>query len=370
MTWNSTFVGLLLTLLWSCNRPSEEVSPVRKNVVETVFASGVLEADGTYNLTAKTDGYLKEVTIQEGEEVAAGKLLAVVDNMENMYNKQSTEDLYNIANSNTLPKAPALLTAKNNITTAQQQLQRDSVQKERYLRLLNNNSIAKNEYETVSLQYYNSVAAYHNAIENYKQTQQLAEQQLVSSRAQNRVASLALYHNQIKAVVGGKVLKQYKQAGDYVKQGDVIAQIGNANFIYAKVNIDETNIGRVALGQRAQLALNTKKDRVYEGKVIDILPLFDESSQSFIAKIAFTDSLDFRIINTRLEANIVVDSQHNAVLIPRRFVDFGGYVQVKGEKQKRKITTRFSSNEWVQVLSGIPDDVVLVAEKKQHSNLK
>ena len=52
----------------------------------------------------------------------------------------------------------------------------------------------------------------------------------------------------------------------------------------------------------------------------------------------------------------------NALLIPRNFVDFGGNVQIKDQKEKVKITTKFASSDWVQVLSGISDNTVLITE--------
>jgi HlyD family secretion protein len=63
-----------------------------------------------------------------------------------------------------------------------------------------------------------------------------------------------------------------------------------------------------------------------------------------------------------LQANIVVEFTKNALLIPRNYVDFGGFVTLKETGKKVKITTKFSSNEWVQVLSGIDENTILVTD--------
>ena len=138
--------------------------------------------------------------------------------------------------------------------------------------------------------------------------------------------------------------------------------IGEPTNIYAKVNIDEGNIGKVKVGQEALVQLNTNKDKTYKGKVAEIYPSFDESTQSFICKISFNEPLDFIIVNTQLQSNIIVGINKNALLIPRNYVDFGGNVQVKDQKEKVKITTQFASSDWVQVLSGIDENTVLVTE--------
>ena len=48
------------------------------------------------------------------------------------------------------------------------------------------------------------------------------------------------------------------------------------------------------------------------------------------------------------------------LLIPRKYVDFNNQVQVKGDERKRKIATKIVSSDWVQVLTGIDQDDVLV----------
>jgi len=50
-------VSICPNFLWE---KTEETTPIRKDVTETVFASGVLEANNTYSLTAQTDGYLSK----------------------------------------------------------------------------------------------------------------------------------------------------------------------------------------------------------------------------------------------------------------------------------------------------------------------
>lgn len=357
-------IPLILAVLFlgACGKKTEETKPVRKDVTETVFASGVLEADDTYNLAAQTDGYLTQINFEEGDMVIPGKVLVVVSNKEAIFNEKSAKDLYNIARSNTLSSAPALQQAQNTITINKQKMDLDQVNWQRYQKLWENNSVAKVDVENAELQYKTSKSNYENALENYRQLQQQASQQAISTAATKNINEVITAKNKVSAVTAGKVLKLYKQKGDFVKQGETIALIGNPKNIYAKVNIDEGNIGKVAVGQVAFIQLNINKEKVYKGRVQEIFPSFDDETQSFICKLAFDDSLDFTIVNTQLQSNIVVATTKNALLIPRNYLDFGGYVQVKGQKEKTKIATKFVSNEWVQVLSGINDNTVLVTD--------
>lgn len=355
--------GLCAVLFFTaCGKKVEETKPIRKDVTETVFASGVLEAKNTYTLKAQIDGYLSAVNFEEGDIVSEGKIVAIVDNKESSFNNESAKELYDIAQSNTQSTAPALLQAQNNINLNKQKMEQDFVQFQRYKKLWENNTVAKIDFENSELQYKTAKTNYESALEYYKQLQQQATQQVISNKVTKDINNIVLNKNQIKALKSGKIFKKYKQVGDYVTRGEAIALIGEPTNIYAKVNIDEGNIGKVKVGQEALVQLNTNKDKTYKGKVAEIYPSFDESTQSFICKISFNEPLDFIIVNTQLQSNIIVGINKNALLIPRNYVDFGGNVQVKDQKEKLKITTQFASSDWVQVLSGIDENTVLVTE--------
>lgn len=346
----------------SCGKKTEETKPIRKDVTETVFASGILEAKNTYELAAEADGYLTQVSFEEGNLINEGKVLAVVDNRESKFNQRSSSELYNIALNNTNSSAPALQQAKNTIGSYKQKMELDLTNLQRYQKLWATNSIAKMDLDNAELQYRTSKANYESALENYKQVQQQAEQEVISKKASKNINDLITGRNTVVAVFGGKVLKVYKKEGDFVKRGEAIALIGEPTSIYAKVNVDEANIAKVKIGQEAAIQLNTQKRKVYKGVVTEISPAFDESTQSFICKIAFIDSLDFKIISTQLQSNIVVATSKNALLIPRNYIDFGGNVQIKGKNGKTKVETKFVSNKWVQILKGIDENTVLVTD--------
>lgn len=347
----------------SCGKKYEETTPIRKDVTETVFASGYLEADGTYQLTALSDGYLAKVNFEEGSIVRKGDVLAIIDNKENFFNTQSARQLYSIAVENTTSSAPLLLQAKQEAELSRQKMEQSAQQELRYRKLLDANSISKLEYENASLDYQTARTNYLSALEKYRSQQQQARQSEITNRASKQINADALDNNRITALSDGKVYEKFKAAGDYVKRGDVIATIGSADVIYAKVNVDEANIAKVKTGQKAYVQLNTEKNKVYSGEIDKIYPAFDEDTQSFVCRILFGEPVDFKVARTQLQSNIVVAEHKNALLIPRAYIDYNGFVQIKGQSEKTKVVTNFVSNEWVQVTAGIDDGTVLVTDQ-------
>jgi HlyD family secretion protein len=359
------FISMITMGLFSaCGKQMEETKPIRKDVTETVFASGTLEANATYSLTALSDGYLVDVSFKENDIVKQGQIVATIDNKQNLLNNESATALYDIAQQNTSSNAPLIAQAKIAAATAKQKMDFDLEKTERYKKLADANSIAKIDYENTVLQYQTSKGNYENTLEIYNQQMQQANQQVVINKAQKKVNTVVSGFNQIKAVYSGKVYKKFKQKGDFVRQGDVIATIGDANFIYAKVSLDESSIAKVKVGQEAIIQLNINKNKNYKGRFAEIMPTFNEETQSFTCKIYFIDTLDFNIINTQLQVNIITGVHKNALLIPRKYLGFGNLVTIKGSEKPIKVATKFVSSEWVQVESGIDENTILITDKK------
>ena len=161
----------------------------------------------------------------------------------------------------------------------------------------------------------------------------------------------------------GTIIKKLKTNGDYVRKGEVIATLADEQKVEAVLNVDENSIAKVKVGQLVFVQLNTNKEIIYEGKVSEILSAFDEKTQSFICKVTFDTKLKSSLFGTQLEANILVGEKKNALLIPRNYLGFGNKVNVKGKNENVIIKTGIISNEYVEVISGLDTNDVLLPLK-------
>lgn len=353
---------LPLIVLAACGKKTEETTPTRRDIVETVFASGILEPEGKYNLTAQADGYIVELKFDDGDTVQKDQVLAIIDNKASDISSASAGNLLGIASSNASPEGPTLKQAQNNLAFLQQKYVQDSVQYLRYQKLFQSNSVSKLELENAKLAFDNSKTNYRSAEQNYKLAKQQTEQQLIIQRSQLDVNKVVSGHNQLKAVFGGRVYKRMKQSGDFVRRGDILAVIGSADELFARLSIDESNINKVKPGQDVIVQLNIEKEKNYKGRVSELYPTFDEQTQSFYGKIVFTENPHFKISGTQLQANIIIGEKKNALVIPRNFLGFGGKVNVKG-KGEVPVKTGFVSNEWVEIQDGLNEDDKIITEK-------
>jgi len=359
------YLTILSTLLFfSCaNTNNQEIKPIRKNISEIVFASGSLESDNKYNLTAQTDGNIIKLNLVEGATVAVNQLVAVIDNKQNIISTNNAAEQLKIARYNNTDNAPLLQQIKANIDAAKEKLSQDITQEQRYQELYNQSSVTKAELEKMQLSTKTSKANLAALEQQYKSVQQQNKQQYITQSNAVKGSVINQENNQVKIVAAGKVYKKVKQVGDYVRRGDVIAIIANENLLYAKLNVDENSIDKVKVGQTITIQLNTQKNKKYTGVVSEILPVFDEPSQSFIVKVQFTEKPDFTVNGTQLEANILVGEKKNTLLIPRNYVSFGNKVQLKGSDDLKTIETGIVSTEYVEVLNGLTENDILVPVK-------
>lgn len=358
------FTILPLMLFTSCaNENAKEVKPVRKDISEIVFASGSLESDNKYNLTAQTDGNIIKLNLVEGAAVSVNQLVAVIDNKQNIINTSNATEQLKIAQYNNTDNAPLLQQIQANIEAAKEKLSQDIIQEKRYQELYNQSSVTKAELEKMQLSTKTSKANLAALEQQYKSVQQQNKQQYITQSNTVKASAVNQENNMVKIVAAGKVYKKVKQVGDYVRRGDVIAIIANENLLYAKLNVDENSIDKVKVGQSVTVQLNTQKDKKYTGVVSEILPVFDEPSQSFIVKVQFSVKPDFTINGTQLEANILIGEKKNTLLIPRNYVSFGNKVQLKGSDDLKTIETGIVSTEYVEVISGLTEHDILVPVK-------
>lgn len=363
MMKKNIYLALIVSLsIVSCGKKFDETKPIRKDVIENVFATGVLEPEDKYNLCAQTEGYIVSMNIEEGDIVSTGDLLALIDNKQNIFQLENSQQVFEIAQQNISSNGPSLTQAKNNMLLAKEKLVLDSIQFGRYEKLFLENSVSRLEFDNIQFQYSQSKINYKTSIENYKLVKQQVDQLYSNSKAQQQINAFFSANNQLKSISNGKVYKMYKEKGDYVKKGDVIATIGHATQLFAKVSIDESNIDKISINQKAVIQLNTNTNKSYHAVVSKVYPTFDENTQSFYCKLTFTDSIDFVINGTQLQANIMIKEQKNALVIPKKYLSYDNSVTTK-DREKIFIKTGFISNEWVEVLSGIDEYITIIAEQ-------
>jgi multidrug efflux pump subunit AcrA (membrane-fusion protein) len=150
-----------------------------------------------------------------------------------------------------------------------------------------------------------------------------------------------------------------KKPGDYLKKGDVIAQLGAGEMII-KLSIAEDDISRIKIGQLAYISFNSHNEQVLKARITKIYPAFDAAQQAFIVEARLTDNKGINQLNgTQLQANIIVEQKNNALVVPSYCVMNNNYVLLKNQAAKKSVQTGIRTLEWTEIISGLTENDVL-----------
>ncbi|MFA5043662.1 MAG: efflux RND transporter periplasmic adaptor subunit [Kiritimatiellia bacterium] len=95
----------------------------------------------------------------------------------------------------------------------------------------------------------------------------IAEARLKESGAALALAETRLGYAALTSPAAGIVLSKAIESGEYVFPGTPVVTIGNLEQVWIRAYIDETDLGRVKVGQAARIMTDTYPGKIYPGKV-------------------------------------------------------------------------------------------------------
>ena len=293
--------GALAWYLW---RPSvvSVVVPSRGDAAEIVYASGSVEP----RIWAKVAPVVRERIVEqcncEGSRVARGDVLARLD---------------------------------------------DSEAKAALSELAARRALAEQEYQR------SSVLAERNAAS--QQALDRARSELSQTEALYAAQKARLETYVLRAPSPGVVLRQDGEVGEVAELGSVLFWVGEPRPLLVEAEVNEEDIPRVEVGQRAVLKADAFPDRNLEAVVDSITPKGDPVTKTYRVRFRLPDDTPLRI-GMSTDVNIVIRVSKNALQIPSTAADGNKVFVVDGETARlREIRTGIRGINGIEVLSGIDE---------------
>ncbi len=181
--------------------------------------------------------------------------------------------------------------------------------------------------------------------------------QTEAAQAQESGARTMLGYTRLVAPFAGIVTARMADPGTMAAPGVPLLQVDQAGALQLQATVDESAIGAIHKGMKAQVAIDGASSANIAGTVAEIVPAADPSSHSFLVKIDLPSSSQLRagMYGTAEFANGV----RQAILIPRSAVVMRGSLACvyvldgQGIAQLRYLTLGAPQGNLVEVLSGI-----------------
>lgn len=351
--------GLFLSalMLVSCAR-TEKTSAVRKNIEDAVFASGYVEMEDEYTISAKISGNILNIPIKEGEMLSENSLVATIESNVQAEQLKDAQAVYSHSKENASLNSPQLLQIKSQIDQAQHQAAQDQLNLQRYQALRTKNSVSQLDLEKAQLQYESSrnnlIALQKNYLDSKNALDLSRRRSGIGVSQQQDI----LKDYTVRAEGKGEVLNVFKKKGELVKQGEPIVKIGCGAF-KIRLYVSEDDIAKIKTGQKAAIHLNTYPDKNFRATVVRILPAFDETEQSYIVEAKFDEIPEAVFSGTQLQANIETSERKNVLVIPTSFISKGKFVTLENNEQ-REVITGAKDTEWTEIRGGISEKDILI----------
>lgn len=349
---------LALSILLGACQETETTLPVRKTLEEAVFASGYMEQENSYTISAKADGILLSFSIQEGDSVRKDDLIAVIENDVQHNQLRDAMVVYEDAVNDASPESPQLQHLQTQIEQAKEQQAFDEENYARYKQLREKNSVSQLDFEKVKLQYQNAQSNLQALEKNYEDVQNSLKLSEQRSLVQVNTQRSLLQDYQLRTEESGQVIKVFKKQGELVRRGEAIAVISSGAYLI-KLFVAEDDITKIDLGQSAAIHINTYPNSAFPAKITKIYPGFDEVEQSYIVEAQFQQFPEKMFSGTQLQANIETGQRENVLVIPTNYVSKGNYVQLESGEEKQ-IETGSKDDLITEVVSGLTEQDVLV----------
>ena len=267
----------------------------RMDLASVVTASGEVKPRNYINIGANTQGPapITAIFVKEGDHVKKGQILASLADIQPAADLKAQQAALNSALADSAAAEAAEKSSDDNIAVSQSQVdysKADVAQKkidlDRSQQLFNEKLIAAQDFEAKKVAYELAVDTLQESVRKVAQ----AKSQKAQAAAQLASAQRKVAQEQAMVARSGDVLAQYDavaplngvvtnlpvRAGETVVPGiqnssaSTIMTIADMSIITAEVNVDETDIVSVKLGQPADVTIDAIPNRTFKGRVMEI----------------------------------------------------------------------------------------------------
>lgn len=387
ITLSAIAVLLVALVLVAFKRGSSRIDPSkiakveRGDLAKSVVATGKIQPISKVAVKSKASGIVKQLLADYGQNVKKGQLLAELDKEEILaqVNQQRASlqaaeaaaraaeaDLEHAKVDAEGPEVPLLKRAYERA----QQMAKDGVVSTSQL------DDAQKNYEMALNKQQLGKASVSTNFAKLKQ----AQAQVAQSRALLQQREQEYRNSTIVSPIDGMVLSRDVEVGDAVSSilvlgssATLVMNLGDTREVYVQGKVDESDIGKVYIGQPARIKVESYKDRTFSGKVTKISPMGVEKDNvtTFEVRVSIDNSKGELKALMTANAEIILEEHKGVLMVPEGSLiydkDRNASVEVpdpgaKDGKRKVAVKVGISNGAKTELLSGLKDGQQVVLQ--------
>lgn len=269
------FSFALLILFYGCGNNGQPTS---------IESSGTIESKDVV-VSSKTAGEILEIIFSEGDKVNAGDTVLIIDHemldiqlLQAIAVKDAAQAQLNLMLKGA--RQEDIISAEQNLNQAKINFENAERDKIRMENLYNSRSITQKQFEDAVVRYELMNAQYKAAQENYNKVKKIFRPEEIEQAKANlnkAIAGVELLKKNIRdcfvtSPINGFIVKTFVEKGETVSPMSSLFKVSDLDNIELKIYVSAEELGLVKLGQKAEISVDSFKDKTFEGTVTYISP--------------------------------------------------------------------------------------------------
>jgi HlyD family secretion protein len=356
--------------------------PVRQLIASSISSNGKVEPLAPFVVQSRLDTFVERVLASEGQNVKKGQLLLRLD-VKDTLSQLAAAKARLLRAQDDLRAAQAggrtdeVARINGDLAKAQAELDRQQKNHDALEHLLSKGAATKDELATNELELAKDQAEVKKlsaAKQEFGHTVNLdaSRASLAVQQAQSDVAALGEKARQgsVTAPVDGTLYSLPVKSGQFVRVGDLLAEMADLRKVRVRAFIDEPEIGGLEPNLPVRITWDALPSRLWEGKT-EVIPkqVVPHQSRSVGELLCSVDNEKLELLpNTNVNVKIHLRERQNVISVPR------GAVQTEGTKryvfvvkdgvgnttlEKREIQVGIADATNYEVISGLQTNEVI-----------
>jgi len=352
--------------------PSKLATAEKGDIARSVVATGKVQPKTKVEVKSKASGIVEKLLADYGQYVKQGQIIAELD-------KEQLQAL--------LREAHASLAAAQAVEqSARATYERNAVESEapdlpflkssvdRARELHKQGLLARSAEEDAERSYEVARNKQLIAIRNATVTKAevaRAQAQVAQAQASIERAEQDLRYSTVVSPMNGLMLSRNVEVGDAVSsilvlgsQATLIATLGDVSEVYVLGKVDQSDIGKIHLGQQARITVESYPGRIFSGEVIKISPLGVEKDNvtTFEVRVSIHNPEGLMKANMSANAEVVLEEHKGVVLVPEGAIIYGKDrstnvevpdITARGGKRKAPVKLGLTNGVRAEIISGL-----------------
>ena len=334
------------------------VEATEERVPSTVIVTGALAAEDQVVVGTKVPGRLAEIVVDMGTRVKRGQVVARLDAGDYRLRVEQAEAALQqararlgLAVTGTDERVDPEQTSI--VRQARAVLEEARLTRERSVKLLEQDLIARAQFDTAEANLKVAEGRYHDALEEVRNRQAL----LAQRRSELELARQQLADTVMVSTIDGAVAVKQASIGEYLAAGAPVATVVQLHPLRLRVNVPEREAVDVRTGQAVRLTVEGDA-AVYHGRVARLSPIVQEQNRTLSVEAEVPNERAALRPGAFARAEILTGASQPVIRVPvSALVVFAGLEKVlvvrQGKIAELRVQTGRRTGETVEIVGGL-----------------